>query len=162
MPFKLPYFSLGLRRLVSGKAPSGKPWARAIQNRVTVRDPVQKRLAQVQGRPLRRIGAQRHVVCPPTHRQLFRAGPAQPPPPADKDKPEPTSPEGFEMSEAEILEREMDPSDKDSAPWPPGADMLWLDDVPEPGEQGQGPTRLPRGPYIQTAEGLVHIATYFP
>lgn len=161
MPFKLPYFSLGLRRLVSGKAPSGKPWTKAIQIKVAVRDPVQKRLVLAEGRPLRRIGEQRHIVCP-THRQLFHAGPAQPPPLARRDKPEPALPEGFEMSEAEILEREMDPSDKDSASWPLRADMLWLDNEPEPGERGTGPTRLPRGPYIQTEEGLVHIATYFP
>lgn len=71
------------------------------------------------------------------------------------------------MSEAEIREREADAAGEES--WPRGLEVRWLEDemggppaLPGGRRVGGGPARLPRGPYIQTEEGLVHIATYFP
>ncbi|KUI53712.1 hypothetical protein VP1G_01143 [Cytospora mali] len=165
MPFRLPYLSLYLRQLVSGKAPSGKPWTKTIRNKVTIQDVVRNQLTLSQRHPLRRMEEQRAVVFA-TRRHWLHAAPARPtlPPARKDDKSKSAFPEGFEMTEAEIFEREIDPTDKDS--WSRGPDMLWLNDVSE--ARGRATPRLepPRfrlkGPYIHTEEGLVHISTYFP
>ncbi|ROV99520.1 hypothetical protein VMCG_06384 [Cytospora schulzeri] len=159
MPFKLPYLSLYLRQVVTGKAPSGKPWTKAVRNKLTIQDVVRNRLTPTQGHSLWRLEAQRPIVYP-ARRHWLHPAPAQPPPLARKEISEEQVPEGVEMSEAEIFEREIDPTDKDS--WSRGPDMPWLRDVPDPDGRREALWKHPKGPYIQTKEGLVHIATYYP
>lgn len=167
MPLKLPYLSLGLGRPISGRAPSIKPWNQATQNKSTEQDPVQKLLVLTQGgpRPLEKTGGEqhRHSICAPTrshHQSFYAAAKQSPPAVTEKENPRPILPEGFEMSEAEIEEREMDPTDRRCI-WPLGPDGHWLEDVPGPGEQVGGAGLLPKGPYVKTKEGLVHIARYY-
>lgn len=160
MSFKLPYLSLYLRQVVTGRVPSGKPWTKAIRNKVTIQDLVRQRLALPQGQSLRRMEERRPALCP-TPRRWLHAAPERPSPlPAEKGKSGPTGPKGDEMSEAEILEREVDPTDKDSRPQ--GADLLQPDSVPEPRDRAKELMEHPEGPYIQTKEGLVHISKYYP
>ena len=126
---------------------------------MTIQGAVRNQLVLAQGNPLRRMEAQRPVVCP-TNRQWFHVAPARPSPQMKAFNSEPTVFDSLNRSEADVFDREAEPTDENS--WSHGHELLWLNNAAGWSEGGKGPTGQPSGPYIRTDAGLVYVSIYCP
>lgn len=156
---KLPYLSLYLRQLVSGKTPSGKPWITAVRGKMTTQEVARPQIALTLGQPLRRMQAQQPAVFQSNRRWLHVSSARPSVSQAKNNNPEPTFRESFDMSETEIFEREIVRPDRGF--WTRGPDKPCSNRT-DPTEQRSESMEQPGGPYIRTLYGLVHISEYYP
>lgn len=156
MSFKMPHTSPYLRQLISGK-----PLVNTIQSsKMSTRSAAWNRFTVSQRCSLRSMEVQQPRVYPINCRWIHPAPAQRETSPAREEEPKAGLPDGFQMSEAEIFEREIDPTDTDT--WTQGADGFWLHRVTEPGEPGKDAKTEISGPYVKTEEGFVHMERYYP